>query len=128
MSTQAHPNDFSMDSSDSQIRIPFQYTPVLPEILSHLNASLVVSTYQAGKVLVIGVHDQKLQVSFMDFEQPMGIAVGHDRIAIGSKSEIQFFKASHGAACTVEPRGTYDGCFVAHTSRHTGRIMGHDLG
>lgn len=115
-------------ASERRLSVPFQFTPNLPLILSHLNASLVVSTYQAGKVLVIGAHEHRLQVSFLDFDQPMGIAVGADRIAIGSKSEIQFFKANHGAAATVMPQATFDGCYVAHTSRHTGRIMGHDLG
>jgi uncharacterized protein (TIGR03032 family) len=115
-------------TQDRFLKVPFQYSAALPEILTHLNASIIASTYQAGKLLVIGVHQQQLQVSFLDFEQPMGIAVGADRIAIGAKSEIQFFKANHAAATTVEPRGVYDGCYIAHTSRHTGRILGHDLG
>ena len=67
----------------------------------------MVSTYQAGKVLVIGVHDQQLQISFLDFDQPMGIAVGPDRIAIGAKSEVQFLKANHAAVATVAPQNTY---------------------
>jgi len=113
---------------ENRLAVKFQYTPVLPEILSHLNTSILVSTYQAGKVLVIGVHEQRLQVSFLDFDQPMGIAVGVDRIAIGAKSEIRFLKANHAAAASVKPQNTYDGCYVAQSSRHTGRIMGHDLG
>jgi uncharacterized protein (TIGR03032 family) len=113
---------------ENRLAVRFQYTPVLPEILSHLNASILVSTYQAGKVLVIGVHEQRLQVSVLDFDQPMGIAVGADRIAIGAKSEIRFMKANHAAAPTVKPQNTFDGCYVAQTSRHTGRILGHDLG
>lgn len=114
-------------TDDHRIPVSYQYTPVLAEILQHLNVSLMLSTYQAGKVLVIGVLDQQLQISFLDFDQPMGIAVAPDRIAIGSKSEIQFLKANHPAAATVAPQDTFDACFVAHTSRHTGRIMGHDL-
>lgn len=113
--------------SEPQMEVPYQFTPALPEILTHLNASLVVSTYQAGKVLVIGVHDQQLQISFLDFDQPMGIAAGREKIAIGTKSEIQFFQGNHRAAANIAPQGAFDGCFVAHTSRHTGRILGHDL-
>ena len=115
-------------SDDQRTEVPFQYSPNLPEILTHINASLIVSTYQAGKVLVIGVRDGQLQISFLDFDQPMGLAVGADRIAIGAKSQIQFLKANHAAASTVNPQGSFDGCFVAHTSRHTGRILSHDLG
>ena len=115
-------------AGERRLPVPFEYSPRLPEILSHLNASIVISTYQAGKVLVIGVHNQQLQISFLDFDRPMGIAVGPDRIAIGAKSEIRFLKANHPAAASVQPQGLYDGCYVAHTSRHTGQIMGHDLG
>ena len=114
--------------NERRLEVKYQYTPVLPDILTHLNASILVSTYQAGKVLVIGVHEQRLQVSFLDFDQPMGVAVGADQIAIGAKSEIRFLKANHAAAASVKPQNTYDGCYVAQSSRHTGRIMGHDLG
>lgn len=113
---------------ENRLAVKFQYTPVLPEILTHLNTSILVSTYQAGKVLVVGVHEQRLQVSLLDFDQPMGIAVGADRIAIGANSEIRFLKANHAAASTVKPQNTFDGCYVAQSSRHTGRILGHDLG
>jgi hypothetical protein len=45
---------------ENRLAVKYQYSPVLPEILAHLNASILVSTYQAGKVLVIGVHEQRL--------------------------------------------------------------------
>jgi hypothetical protein len=127
--TQSAPTRSREDSIiDRKLAVNYQYTPVLPEILAHLDTSILVSTYQAGKVLVIGVHEQRLQVSFLDFDQPMGIAVGADRIAIGAKSEIRFLKANHAAAAAVKPQKTFDGCYVAQSSRHTGRILGHDLG
>jgi uncharacterized protein (TIGR03032 family) len=108
--------------------VNYEYTPVLPEILGHLKAALLVSTYQAGKLLVIGVHHGRLCVSYLDFDQPMGVAARPDRVAIGSRSQVHFFQANRGAAAAVEPRGTFDGCYVARTSLHTGRILGHDLG
>lgn len=110
-------------------RIPatYEYTPLLVEILQHLRVSLVVSTYQAGKVLVLGVCAGKLEVQFLDFDRPMGLAVSADRIAIGSGAQVHFFQASHPVASSVSPSGTYDGCFVPHSSRYTGRILGHDL-
>jgi len=115
-------------STDSRIPVNFQYTPILVDILQHVRASLVVSTYQAGKVLVIGAHAGRLTISFLDYERPMGIAIGHDRIAIGAGSAIHFLKANHAAASNVQPAGSHDGCFVPHTSRQTGKILVHDLG
>ena len=34
--------------------VQFEYSREFPRILEHLNAALVVSTYQAGKLAVIG--------------------------------------------------------------------------
>ncbi|MCA9152399.1 MAG: TIGR03032 family protein [Planctomycetales bacterium] len=107
--------------------VRYEYTPRLADILAHLRATIVVTTYQAGKLLVLGVHDGKLQISFLSFEQPMGVAVGSDRIAIGTRRQIHFLRAAHETAPHVEPHGMYDGCFVPRTSFYTGAIHGHDL-
>ena len=40
-----------------------EYTPSLPPLLSRLGISLLVSTYQAGKVVAVGVADEKLTLS-----------------------------------------------------------------
>ena len=36
--------------------VRFEYSREFPAILEHLNAALLVSTYQAGKLAVVGVH------------------------------------------------------------------------
>lgn len=111
-----------------RVAVNFEHTPVLIDILQHLQASIVVSTYQAGKVLVLGTHAGKLAISFLDYRRPMGVAIGQDKIAIGAGSAIHFLKTNHDAAASVQPAGSHDGCFVSHSSRHTGRILVHDLG
>lgn len=118
----------SVASTESRIPVNYNYTPVLVDILQHLRASLVVSTYQAGKVLVMGVHAGQLAISVLDYDRPMGIAICHDRIAIGAGAAIHLLRANHAAASNVQPAGSHDGCFVPHTSRQTGKILVHDLG
>lgn len=109
------------------IAAEFEYTPSLPQILTHLKSSLLISTYQAQKVFVVGADGDKLSVSHIAYEQPMGIAVMNDRIAIGSRSQIHFYNSNHDAGRTAEPVGKFDSCFVPHTDRHTGKILSHDL-
>ena len=105
--------------------VRFEYTPRLPEILTHLNASILVTTYQAGKLLVLGAHAGKLTISFLDYEQPMGLAVSPERIAIGTRKQIHFLVPAHE---TQGPESEYDSCFVPRSSFYTGSIHGHDLG
>ena len=118
----------TQDPEERRIPVQFQHTSNFPDILQQLRISLVVSTYQAGKVLVLGAHQGKLAISLLDYERPMGVAVGQDKIAIGAGASIHFLRANHAVAPTVAPVGSHDGCFVPHTSRHTGKILVHDLG
>ncbi len=111
--------------SRSLREVKFDYTPTLPAILTHLRASILVTTYQAGKLLVLGAKDGKLQISFLDYDQPMGLAVSKDRIAIGTRKQIHFLVPAHE---TQQNRNEYDGCFVPRSSFYTGSIHGHDLG
>lgn len=119
------------DSRDPNVReVRYEYTPNLPEILDHLGASLLVTTYQAGKLLVLGVDQDKLAISFSNYEQAMGMAVDRDRIAIGSRRQVHFLTAAH--ECVQQPHADgspnhHDGCFVPRSSHYTGNVHGHDL-
>ncbi|MDX1927782.1 MAG: TIGR03032 family protein, partial [Pirellulaceae bacterium] len=114
------------DSSTPPYReVKFEYTPQLPEILTHLRASILVTTYQAGKLLVLGAKDGKLQISFLDYDQPMGLAVSRECIAIGTRKQMHFLVPAHQ---TQAGQNQHDGCFVPRSSFYTGSIHGHDLG
>jgi protein O-GlcNAc transferase len=89
-------NDAASDTVEPTLReVRYEYTPHFPEILAHLRASILVTTYQAGKLLVLGVADGKLQISFLSYEQPMGLAVSDKRIAIGTRRQIHFLVPAH---------------------------------
>jgi hypothetical protein len=64
------------DDAESKVErtleVRYEFTPILADILSHLNCSLMVTTYQAGKLLVLGVRNGALKISFSNYDQPMG--------------------------------------------------------
>ena len=74
--------------------VRYEFTPNLPQILEHLGVSLLISTYQAGKVLVLGAHQGTLKISFMHFDRAMGVAATHDRIAVGTRRQVHFLRAA----------------------------------
>lgn len=108
--------------------VRYEHSPQLPSILERLQVSLMVSTYQAGKLLVLGAHDGQLQVSFSDFDQPMGVAAATQGLAVGSRRDVHYFRAAHEMAMNIAPRGSYRACYVPRGSFCTGAIRGHDLG
>ena len=110
-----------------QTPVRFEYSPRLPEILTHIQSSLAITTYQAGKLAVVGIEGDQLDFSFHDFEQAMGIAVGPDVIAVGSRRDIHVLRAAKDIASFIAPAGTYDAAYLARHSFRTGNIHGHEM-
>ena len=69
----------NMKPSPGQTPVRFEYSARFPEILNHLQSSLAITTYQAGKLAVVGVNGGQLDFSFHDFEQAMGMPSPSDR-------------------------------------------------
>lgn len=120
------------DSSDAEPapklrEISFRHSRNLPELLEQLQVSLLVSTYQAGKLVVIGSRQGKLQLSFHNFDRPMGVAIGQNQTAVGSRSHIWFLKAAPDIARRLQPSGQFDQCYLARRCHVTGEIQCHEL-
>ncbi len=115
-------------SDDAKFReVKFEYTPILPQILEHAGVSLLVSTYQAGKLVVLGTQAGKLTVAVRNFDRAMGLAISPQAIAVGTRRQIHFLHPAHELAASLEPVGTFDRCWIPRSSFYTGNIHGHDL-
>jgi uncharacterized protein (TIGR03032 family) len=96
-------------------------------ILSRLGASLLVSTYQAGKLVTIGVDSGRLSLSFHNFEQAMGVAAAPGRLAVGTRHQVWLLHSAPHIATRLEPAGRHDDCFLARSSYFTSDINVHEL-
>lgn len=100
-------------------------TPNFAELLRLTGSSLVVSTYQTGRVVVMREQDGGLNTHFKHFEKPMGIAHRGPVLALGTRSEVITFRNVPGLADRVGAQ--HDAVFVPRTRLHTGDIRVHDL-
>ena len=107
--------------------IRHEYTRTFPALLDQLGVSLLVSTYQAGKVVAVGVAQGELTLSYHNFERAMGLAVKPDCIAVGARAQVWFLHAAPDLAARVEPAGRHDACFLTRSSHFTGEIQAHEL-
>ncbi len=107
--------------------VRYEYTNNLVPILTQLGSSLLLSTYQAGKLVVAGVHEGELQLSFHNFERAMGVAVGRNQIAVGGKDWIYFLKNAPDLAARVGTANTHDACFLIRGAHYTSEISVHEL-
>jgi len=112
-------------ATESPLRSVF--TASMPEFLAQLQSSLLVTTYQTGKLICARAAPQGLNTHFRDFNRPMGMAVRNERLAIGTRSEVWDFRNVPDAAAKVEPKGSHDACYVPRNVHQTGDISIHEI-
>jgi uncharacterized protein (TIGR03032 family) len=103
------------------------HTPNFPELLRHLGASLLVTTYQAGKLVLLRDEGDRLNAHFRNFQVPMGMAVDGDRLAIGTKIQVWEFVNVPAVAAKLDPHGQHDACYLPRSSHVTGDIQIHEM-
>src|SRR6516225_85469 len=57
------------------------HTPNLPQLFDQLGISLLVTTYQAGKLVIVRDEGDHLNTHFRSFQGPMGLALSGGRLA-----------------------------------------------
>jgi uncharacterized protein (TIGR03032 family) len=123
------------------------HTSNLPEILEQLGIAVLVSTYQAGKLVLLRSENGVLNTHFRIFEKPMGLAVQSHRFAIGTAMQVWEFH-NIPAVCArlndpekfpvvgddplasqtrVKPSRPHDACFLPRVAHWTGDIDIHEM-
>jgi uncharacterized protein (TIGR03032 family) len=104
------------------------HTTTFGQILQQRSISLLVSTYQAGKLVVLRPNDDGgVNTHFRNFPKPMGIAAQGDRLAIGTALEVWEYHNLPAVAAQLEPEGKYDACFLPRSAQVTGDIQIHEM-
>src|SRR5437016_7120169 len=104
------------DESAASVEFHYTQTESFVALLQQLGASLLVSTYQANKLLVARAAGAGLSMLVRTFDRPMGLAADSRRMAIGTRNQIWFLSNAPDIAPRVEPAGTHDACFVPRSS------------
>src|SRR5262245_23574167 len=110
---------------------PFQYvhSASFPALLEHLSLSLAVTTYQAGKLMLVRAAGGKLSTLLRSFEQPMGLAVDErlDRMVVGTRRMVWTLRSAPEIAPQLDPPGRHDACFVPRSAHVTGDCRSHEI-
>jgi hypothetical protein len=88
--------------------IPFRYVhstdfQALPE---GLGASLLVSTYQAGKLIIVRAAGGRLSTLLTTFDQPLGLDTDDRRLALGTRNAVWFLRNAPDLAPLARPART----------------------
>ncbi len=105
------------------------YSPNVAELLTQLNCSIAITTYQAGKLIFLSPDGiNAMRQLPRDFEKAMGLAINQNRMAIATKQEVVVLANAPGLALEYATKpGFYDTFYVPRACYYTGTVDIHDM-
>ncbi len=114
-------------AAPTAVEFHYQQTDSFAPLLRQLNVSLLVTTYQANKLLVVRAAGGGLSTLVRTFDRPMGLAADGRRLAVGTRTEVWLLRNAPDIAPWVEPAGQHDACFLPRSCHVTGDIGIHEM-
>ncbi|MET4896572.1 TIGR03032 family protein [Sphingomonadaceae bacterium jetA1] len=110
-------------------RIDYEMTDGFVGLLEQLGCSLIISSYQASAVMIVGsLGDGRPVQSFAHFPAAMGLALDGDRLAVAMRSEVAILSNVRSLARTKPgAENIYGGYFVVRQRHVTGESAIHDM-
>jgi len=105
-----------------------QHTTTFPDLLKQAGVSLIVSTYQAGKLILLRANDESLNTHFVGLDKPMGVAFNGNRLSVGSGAQVIDYFNMPNVGAKIEPVDTHDSAFLPRRTHVTGDIDIHEMG
>ena len=103
-------------------------SPGFHHLLQSLDCSVALSTYEAGKVIMVGHTVQGLTQLPRTFNKPMGMAVDNHRMAVATRDQILVLGKSERLAIDYpKSPGKYDALWVPRAAYFCGEVDVHDM-
>jgi uncharacterized protein (TIGR03032 family) len=103
------------------------HTPSFPALLRELRASLLVTTFQAGRVILMRPQGQTLNTHFVALPRPMGLAADANRIFVGAHRSVHEYRNVPAVAARLEPPGAHDAVYLLRNVHVTGHVDIHEM-
>lgn len=109
--------------------IPFasQHTPSFPALLNFLGCSVLVSTYQAGQLIILRAQNDVLNTHFCGLDKPMGLSAHKERLAVGTGYQLWEYSNLSAVAREFNDPVAHDACYLPRSMHITGDIDIHEL-
>jgi uncharacterized protein (TIGR03032 family) len=104
-------------------------TPDFVRVLHELRSSIVISTYQAGKIIFLSPKNDRELIQFpRSFKKAMGIAMSGQKLAVATQNEVVVYSNSPGQARKYPKKpNVYDVLYIPRATYYTGELDIHDI-
>ncbi|MGD9584828.1 MAG: TIGR03032 family protein [Lysobacterales bacterium] len=103
------------------------YSANLPKLLKALNVSVLMTSYQASRLIAVRSDGECIDTDLKAFPRPMGLAVRPDRLVLGIWAQVLDYRRSRTDLVVELPDNPADALFVPRASHVSGMINVHDI-
>ena len=103
------------------------HTNNFPQLLRELSASLLVTTFQAGRVIVLRPQRELINTHFFALPRPMGLAADRNRIFVGSHRSVHEYRNVPAVAPRLDPPNANDAVYLLRNIHVTGHVDIHEM-
>lgn len=103
------------------------HTKSFPELLRNIGASLLVTTYQAGKLAILRENQGVINTHFHIYNRPMGLAADGGRLAVGTAWTVEEYRNMTDVAARLDPPGRHDAAYLPRNIQVSGNIDIHEM-
>jgi uncharacterized protein (TIGR03032 family) len=116
-------------SIQKPVEIRCQASAAFEQWFAQAGGSLCVSTYQAGKVAMIGWDGRQITLLMRDFDKPLGMTAVGKRLLLATRNDLTIFSNAQILAHDfIENQpGRYDALYLPRATYHTGDLNTHDV-
>ncbi len=105
-----------------------QSTDSFRQLLDQANCSVIVSTYQAGQLVLVRPQAEGVNTHFIGFGKPMGLAWQGGQLAVGGAAQVITYRNLPAVGPKVGQGEQADACYIAREIHNTGAIDIHEMG
>jgi len=103
------------------------HTPSVVSVLSQAGASLMITTYKSGHVIIARAHEDRVDTEFTTVNRPMGVATAGARLAIGASDAVLSFSGNAQLGRSIDSPVSVDVAYAPRSVIFTGDIAIHDM-
>lgn len=103
------------------------HTRNFPDLLRQLGGCLVITTYQAGKLVILRPDGDAINTHFRQFNRPMGLAATRECLVVGGHIEVAEFRNMPDVAKHLHNPPRHDAVYLARRGHITGAIDVHEI-
>lgn len=117
-------NDAKSTSPDAFSSV---HTPSFVPLLTELRASLLVTTFQAGRLILMRPTKAGINTHFYAMPRPMGLAADLNRIFVGAHRSVHEYRNVPAVAPRLDPPNANDAVYLVRNIHVTGHVDIHEM-